>query len=144
MTRRRDRHDRGLRGPLARPNPHTEWVADPPRRISRNEFFSAAVSQSLTSVSLTCPQALDGVRLGVEDVPVLHNDWRSDEVPLAAAVERSEDDPAQLVVYRRPLEPRATSRQGLRELVHRTIVEQLSALTGLTVETIDPAVAEED
>jgi hypothetical protein len=42
------------------------------------------------------------------------------------------------VVYRRPLEHRAVSRRGLRILVYRTIVEQLAALTGRSVEEIDP------
>lgn len=144
MNKRRDRHDRGLRGPLARPNPHTSWVAEPPRRTGRTEFFSQAVSQSLNRIATTCPQSLDGISLGVEDVPLLNTDWKADEVPLAAAVERSEEGPAQVVVYRRPLEHRATNRQGLRDLVHRTIVEQLAALTGFTVEAIDPEVADED
>lgn len=144
MNRRRDRHGRGLRGPLARPNPYTHWVADPPKRIGRTEFFAQAVSQSVQSIIETCPQALDGVSLGVEDVPFLQTDWRADEVPLAAAVERSEEGPAQVVVYRRPLEHRANSRQGLTELIHRTIVEQLAAVTGFTVEAIDPRVADED
>lgn len=144
MNRRRDRHDRGLRGPLARPNPYTAWVAEPPRRIGRTEFFSQAVSQSLNRIAVTCPQSLDGISLGVEDVPFLQTDWQADEVPLAAAVERSEEAPAQVVVYRRPLEHRASSRQGLRDLVHRTIVEQLAALTGFTVEAIDPEAVDED
>ena len=43
-----------------------------------------------------------------------------------------------MVVYRRPLEHRAASRRGLRILVYRTIVEQLSALTGRSVDEIDP------
>ena len=42
------------------------------------------------------------------------------------------------MVYRRPLEHRAASRRGLQILVYRTIVEQLSALTGLSVDEIDP------
>jgi hypothetical protein len=50
------------------------------------------------------------------------------------------------VIYRRPLEHRAMSRRGLRILVYRTIVEQLSALTGRSVDEIDPdgAGAEDD
>ena len=62
----------------------------------------------------------------------------TDQVPLAAALEGSPDRPAQVVVYRRPLEHRAASRRGLQILVYRTIVEQLSALTGLSVDEIDP------
>ena len=64
--------------------------------------------------------------------------WAGDQVPLAAALEGTPERPAQVVVYRRPLEHRAASRRGLRILVYRTIVEQLSALTGRSVDEIDP------
>ena len=52
-------------------------------------------------------------------------------------VEADEERMAQVVVYRRPLEHRAASRRGLRILVYRTIVEQLSALTGRPVSDFD-------
>jgi hypothetical protein len=66
-------------------------------------------------------------------------------VPLAAAVDAVPDRSAQVVVYRRPLEHRAASGRGLRILVYRTIVEQLSALTGRSVSEIDPeGLSEED
>ena len=71
-------------------------------------------------------------------MPHLDVGWATDQVPLAAALEGSPDRPAQVVVYRRPLEHRAASRRGLQILVYRTIVEQLSALTGLSVDEIDP------
>ena len=41
-------------------------------------------------------------------------------------------------MFRRPLERRARTRQGLRILVFRTIVEQLSEATGIPVDDIDP------
>lgn len=64
--------------------------------------------------------------------------------PLAAAIEGDEEQLGQVVVYRRPLEHRAASRRGLRILVYRTIVEQLSALTGRSVEELDPEGGIED
>lgn len=136
-SNRRDRHARGLRGPLALPNDHGP-TARLRRALSRDAFFTTCVAESAARVNRHCPQALAGVELGVEEVPHLPVAWSGNKVPLAAAVEAGEDDPARVVVYRRPLEHRAASRQGLRILVHRTIVEQLSALTGLTQETIDP------
>ena len=57
---------------------------------------------------------------------------------MAAAVAADEERMAQVVVYRRPLEHRAASRRGLRILVYRTIVEQLSALTGRPVSDFEP------
>lgn len=134
---RRDRHARGLRGPLAAPN--TYGVSLRLRRgRNRTAFFTACVAESAARITRQCPAALRGVELGVEEVPHLPVAWSDNRVPLAVAVEAVPGYPARVVVYRRPLEHRAASPRGLRILVHRTIVEQLSALTGLTPETIDP------
>jgi len=57
---------------------------------------------------------------------------------LAAAVEATTERAAQVVLYRRPIEHRAASPRGLRILVHRTLVEQLSALTGRSIAELDP------
>lgn len=137
MSRRRDRHARGLRGPLARPN---RYGADPRlgRRRNREAFFTEAVAVSVARIGRHCPEALRSVSIGVEEVPHLPTAWSGNQVPLAAAVEATEDRAARVVVYRRPLEHRAASPQGLRILVHRTIVEQLAALTGLEPDTLDP------
>lgn len=64
--------------------------------------------------------------------------WSRDRVPLAAAMAPVPERNGQVVLYRRPLEHRANTRKGLRILVHRTIVEQLSALTGIPAAEIDP------
>lgn len=131
-TRRRDRHQRGLRGPLALPNPYG-GRARPPRPAGRSAFFDDAVHAAVDRVAVSCPDALVGVTFGIEDVPDLPVSWAGDRVPLAAAVEADAEQMARVVVYRRPLEHRAASRRGLRILVHRTIVEQLAALTGRPV-----------
>jgi Zincin-like metallopeptidase len=138
MSSRRDRHERGLRGPLVLPNRLGVRPAAPPRPATRVAFFDAAVDAAVDRVSRQCPEALVGITVGVEDVPNFDPSWAGGRVPLASAVEASGMRPAQVVLYRRPLEHRAASRQGLRILVYRTVVEQLSALTGRSVEEIDP------
>jgi hypothetical protein len=145
-SQRRDRHGRGLRGPLALPNALTMRPAQPPHPASKADFFSDAVHDAIDRVGLQCPDALVGITFGIQDVPHFDMTWSGDQVPLAAAVEGTADQPGQVVIYRRPLEHRAVSRRGLRILVYRTIVEQLSALTGRSVEEIDPdgAGAEDD
>ena len=142
-SRRRDRHGRGLRGPLALPNALTMRRAQPPHPASKADFFSDAVHDAVDRVGMQCPDVLVGITFGIEDVP---HPWSGDQVPLAAAVEGTADQPGQVVIYRRPLEHRAMTRRGLRILVYRTIVEQLSALTGRSVDEIDPdgAGAEDD
>jgi hypothetical protein len=142
---RRDRHQRGLRGPLALANPYTGFPVQPARPTSRTAFFVDAVEGAVDQISRQCPDALAGVVVGIEDVPHLATAWSGDEVPLAAALEADGQRPARVVVYRRPLEHRATSRRGLRILVYRTIVEQLAALTGRSIAEIDPGgLADED
>ncbi|WP_041790278.1 metallopeptidase family protein [Microlunatus phosphovorus] len=135
-TRRKDRHQRGLRGPLALPNPYGAR-ARPPRPANRAAFFDDSVHAAVDRIAATCPDALLGVTFGIEDVPQLPPSWAGDRVPLAAAVAADAEQLAQVVIYRRPLEHRAASRRGLQILVYRTIVEQLSALTGRPVSDFD-------
>jgi hypothetical protein len=137
-SRRRDRHSRGLRGPLALANPYSSRPAQPSRPANKADFFTLAVQDAVERVAQHCPDALVGVTFGVEDVPYLETAWSGDQVPLAAALDGDADHLSRVVVYRRPLEHRAASRRGLRILVYRTIVEQLAALTGRSVDEIDP------
>lgn len=82
-------------------------------------------------VESRCAEALIGVQIGIDDVPVVTR--HTEAVPLALAVEAQTGQPARVVLYRRPLELRASSRAGLRDLVHRVLVEQLATVTAHTV-----------
>ena len=128
MPRRRDRHGRGIRGPLAGPNRFTGRPV-PLSRPSRVAFFNSCVTAAMADIADAAPDALNGIVVGVEEVPHLNVAWSGDRVPLSAAVEASRGKKAQIVIFERPLEHRSTSRPDLRQLVHRTIVEQLSILT---------------
>lgn len=132
-----------MRGPLALPNRWTRTIVRPVRHRDPQTWFAESLTEIVARIRRHCPQALYNVRIGIEDVPTLAG-WATERVPLAAALEPEGDDPAHLIVYRRPLERRAASRDGLRILLHRTVVEQLSALTGLAAETIDPDLPEEE
>ena len=136
--RRRDRHLRGLRGPMALPNRWTGRPVRVPRRPDDREFFAQALADAIASVARSYPQVLQGVTVSMADVPDLPAAWRHHSVPLAAAVESADGQAAEVVVYWRPLQLRAASRDGLRILVRRTLVEQLSLVSGLAVEQIDP------
>ena len=138
MPGRRDRHGRGLRGPLAVVGPMTSQLARPPAPATKAEFFGDAVQAAVDRIARQCPEALLGVSIGIEDVPTVETAWTGPRIPLAVALEAVDGKPARIVVYRRPLEHRAASRRGLRILVYRTIVEQLSALTGRSIDEIDP------
>lgn len=135
MSKRRNRHGRGPRGPLVLPKEHggrTDRLSP-----TRAELFTECLGQAVAKVQASCPGILDNVLIGVDDVPEMP-DWTAGRVPLASAVEGSEGIPARVVLYRRPLELRGGTPAGLALLVHQTLVEQLSALTGVPVEEIDP------
>ncbi|HEY9291980.1 MAG TPA: metallopeptidase family protein, partial [Microlunatus sp.] len=84
------------------------------------------------------PDALKGITVGIEEVPFLETAWSGEQVPLAAAVAPTQSAFGRVVLYRRPIEHRAASRPGLQILVHRTLVEQLAALTGRSIDELDP------
>jgi predicted Zn-dependent protease with MMP-like domain len=46
--------------------------------------------------------------------------------------------PPRVVVYRRPLEARASDRGDLGELVHEVVVDQVAQLLGLDPDVVDP------
>lgn len=138
MSSRRDRHQRGLRGPLALPNAFSRSPARLFRSPNKADFFADAVDEAVERIGRHCPDALVGITFGIEDVPYLERAWTGSEVPLAAAISGDAERLSQVVVYRRPLEHRAATRQGLRILVYRTVVEQLAALTGRSVDELDP------
>lgn len=138
MTNRRDRHGRGLRGPLALPNPLTGTVVPVRRRPRAVDHFTECIRQSVDRINQACPRALVGIDVGYEDVPASLSGWHPERVPLAAAVPARPPLPGQIVLFRRPIEHRAASRRDVRVLVHRAIVEQLSAITGIAPDELDP------
>ena len=118
MPRSRDRHDRGMHGTIALPDSNNR-KAVPLHAPNRVEYFNQCVKEALAAIAEIDPRALDGTVVGVEDVPLLKTAWSGDRVPMSAALEPSKGRPAQIVIYERPLEHRASNRSALRALVHR-------------------------
>jgi predicted Zn-dependent protease with MMP-like domain len=134
--RRRDRHGRGLRGPLL--------PRDVPAWRSRAERFDDYVLDAVERLEPRWGRELDGVELAVEDVPP--DDpapWEHGDVPLGRFFPAQGSLPARIVVYRRPVETRAPDSHDLPALVHDVVVEQVAQLLGLAPEQIDPRYGEE-
>ena len=82
---------------------------------------------------------LDGVEFAVEEVPPPDaGAWSADPVPLARLFPAAGELPARIVLYRRPLEARATGREELRSVVHDVVVEEIAELLGVEPEMVDP------
>ncbi|PCG85592.1 hypothetical protein CIB93_13665 [Streptomyces sp. WZ.A104] len=123
--RRRDRHGRGMRGPVAPPQV--------PLSASRGETFRDLVQDSVERLERRWPQ------LAEVDFVVLEVPGTTEEtVPLGSAVPAGKERPAQIVVYRRPVEIRTKSREERALLVHEVVVEQVAELLGLAPESVDP------
>ncbi|NJQ08473.1 metallopeptidase family protein [Streptomyces lonarensis] len=127
--RHRDRHGRGIRGPLAPPQV--------PLAASRAETFDGLVLDSADRLRRRHPQ-LGRVDFEVHEVPETASGEDPEPVPLGRAVPEEGDRPARIVVYRRPVELRARGRDDRAALVHEVVVEQAAELLGLAPESIDP------
>ena len=123
---------------------------------TRGQRFDELVLDAVESLEERWAQELAGVEFAVEDVPpvdrpdlVYDPDVVADEtaggaVPLGRLLPADRDGagtPAspRVVVYRRPLEARASDRSDLAELVHEVVVEQVARLLGLDPDEVDDA-----
>ncbi|WP_326596992.1 metallopeptidase family protein [Streptomyces sp. NBC_01803] len=133
--RHRDRHGRGMRGPVAPPQV--------PLAVSRADTFDSLVHDSAERLRRRLPQ-LAGVDFGVQEVPWLPRAGNGsgpadvDGVPLGGVIRARGGQPDRIVVYRRPVELRARDRDERAQLVHEVVVEQAAELLGLSPESVDP------
>ncbi|MFE2424808.1 MULTISPECIES: metallopeptidase family protein [Streptomyces] len=135
--RRRDRHGRGMRGPIAPPQV--------PLAASRAEAFADLVQDSVERLERRWPQLAD-IDFLVLEVPRLGGageGWNDESVPLGGTIAAREGHPARVVIYRRPVEIRTKGRDERAALVHEIVVEQVAELLGLTPETVDPRYGED-
>ncbi|MGW3359930.1 metallopeptidase family protein [Streptomyces bungoensis] len=136
--RRRDRHGRGMRGPIAPPQV--------PLAASRAEVFADLVQDSVERLERRWPQLAE-VDFMVLEVPRLDGSgvagWSDEAVPLGGIIPARDGRRARVVVYRRPVEIRTKGRDERAALVHEVVVEQVAELLGLTPETVDPRYGED-
>jgi Zincin-like metallopeptidase len=110
-----------------------------PLARSRSQRFDDFVLDAVERLDGSWESELRGVEFAVEDVPPAEApSWSPDPVPLGRLFARTGGHPARIVVYRRPVEARATEDQDLAHLVHDVVVEQVAELLGLEPETVDP------
>lgn len=140
---RRDRHGRGLRGPL--------YPATLPAAASRAEKFDALVLDALEPIEARWRHELTRLDVAVDDVPEVREDLppaqadgvlHDGAVPLSRLVPAGVDRAglptrARIVLYRRPLEARAKDPGELADLVHDVLVEQVASYLGVEPDIIE-------
>lgn len=132
---RRDRHGRGLRGPLA--------PADTPLTLTRADQFDDLVRDAVDSLPPTVRARLAQVEFAVEDVPSL-DDWPHDWVPMARAFAADVALPARVVIYRRPIETRGRTTLRRHLLIADVVAEQVAELLNTRPEEVDPGYGRSD
>ncbi|WP_326636133.1 metallopeptidase family protein [Streptosporangium sp. NBC_01755] len=140
--RRRDRHGRGLRGPLA--------PSHVPIAKSRSERFDDLVLDAVDRLKPRWAKQLAAVEFAVEEVPPVSELGdgpgllTGEPIPFGRAEPADGSHPAVVIIYRRPLESRSRDRDHLGAMVHEAVVEQVAGLLGLSPESIDPGFDDHD
>ncbi|MCC3762875.1 metallopeptidase family protein [Glycomyces sp. TRM65418] len=141
---RRDRHGRGMRGPLA--------PGALPLRRTPVEQFDALVMDSVVAIERRLSESLGSkftdlrhIEFAVDEVPPETQAYDADIVE-ERGVPLSKLYPAQpgtvassprIVLYRRPIELRAESRAEAEALVRSVLAEQLASLLNLPPEELE-------
>ncbi|MBB3088744.1 metallopeptidase family protein [Nocardioides albus] len=134
MTRHRDRHGRGRRGPIAVP-------PDPkvPVLRTRRERFDDIALAIVTEIDARWQSRLGLIEYAVEESPDIPKEWTVDDhIPLGSLERGSGATPARLVIYRRPIEHRCRTRSEIEAMVLMVVVEQVADLLGVAAEDVDP------
>ena len=121
-----------MRGPAVLPR----QPGRPELRTPRERFDELALD-IVTEVDQRWQDRLGLVEYAVEDAPLIPDDWSPDTVPLSSLVRGTGATPTRLVLFRRPIEHRAETRDDLEALVHTVVVEQLAELLDLTPDQVD-------
>jgi hypothetical protein len=132
--RRRDRRGRGPRGPLLPPAL--------PGALTRAQQFDQRIRAALLRLEPRWARRLARLEVAAQDVPAADGPSWEDGVPLARAFPAAEGLPDRIVLYRRPIEARATEPRELGLLILDLVVEQLAHLWRLPPEEVDPGYGE--
>jgi hypothetical protein len=132
----RDRRGRGARGPLALPGPLSP--AGVPAQLSRRDSFDALTLDVVEELTSRWAVELRDVEFGVEEVPLLPADWPSTPIPLATLVRGGAGSPTRIVVFRLPVQQRASGQVELERLVREALVAQVAELLGRDPDDIAP------
>ena len=145
MNDRRDRHGRGVRGPL--------MPTKIPRYRRRPELFDAAVLEAYAPIQQQFTVELESLDIAVDTIPRmrLNMDWDSfppevvvdGPVPLGRIIQAGIDihgypTRARIVIFRMPIEQRVQGATERQELLTIVLTQLVAQYLGITPEDIDP------
>ncbi len=104
-----------------------------------SQRFDELVLDSAERIESRLGRSLDPAELAVEDVPPSDPAAWEDGVPLGRLFPGTGRTPARIVLYRRPIETRASDEGELAVLVQHVVSEQVAAMFGLDPDDLGPA-----
>jgi predicted Zn-dependent protease with MMP-like domain len=135
----RDRHGRGIRGPLVPPGV--------PISASPADRFDRIASDAVEHVEHRWRDQLANVEFAVDLVPgaevdagnpVMDGAIESGGVLLAQILPGKGRTRTHIVLYRKPIELRARNADDLEDLVHDIVVQVIANYLGLEPDVVDP------
>lgn len=139
----RDRHGRGVRGPIL---PHSV-----PRWRTRAEAFDAAVVEAYAPIQEAFSEQLSNVDVAVDYIPrmqlgasIMPEEVAADGmVPLGRIIpagvdHRGEPTLPRIVVFRSPIEQRCINQQERAALCRRVLTQLVATYLNVTPAMIDP------
>ncbi|WP_235504446.1 metallopeptidase family protein [Nostocoides sp. Soil756] len=130
-ARRRDRHGRGVRGPLAWPSV--------PVMTTRRTRFDDLVLDAADRLRPHLGNRYAETEFAVQDVPPTDPaPWEEQVAPLGRLIRADATRVDHVVVYRRPVEARAQDEADLADIVREVVTEQVAALLGVPAHELDP------
>jgi hypothetical protein len=125
---RRDRHGYGALGPVI---PHSAPIHE-----TADELFERLLTEAVSDVNVRLGRELASVEIMLEEIPNLRDLTLAQEnVPLGR-VEIA--DPSKVVIYQKPIQLRADTKQELDRLIRDTLAELISLIIGIRAVDIDP------
>jgi len=110
-----------------------------PAYRSRAQRFDDLVLDAVERIERRWSRQLEGTEFAVEDVPPSNPaPWEHGGVPLGRYFPADAGEPARIVIYRRPVEARATDALDRADLVREVVVEQVAHMIGRAPDEIDP------
>jgi len=131
-----------MRGPAFLPGELA--VGGVPARQRPYERFDAIALGVMRELWDRFPEALAAIQLGVEEVPMLPQEWSPEAVPLASFAKAHGSEPARVILLRKPIEHRARNRDDLEALIFTVLVEQVAEVLGIEPEEVHPDYQDRD
>jgi len=110
-----------------------------PAYRTRAQRFDDFVLDAVERIERRWAKQLSGTEFAVEDVPPSHPaPWERGGVPLGRYFPADAGLPARIVIYRRPVESRASDPLDMADLVRDVVVEQVAHMLSRSPDDVDP------